>query len=497
MEVWLLFLILGVLTYALIRRTVPSGNKAPLGLLWLVMMLPASSWLVWILIFGASRPMPLLVMLPLLILSPVLYWSLLDWGKPSVDSPTETAPPPTAIALDNLEAPTDEAQKTALRPISNQEEEALRDCFPWGVYYLQNIDYYPQAILCRGKLRAVPQEAYQTIRTNVEQLFGDRFIVVFQESFRGQPFFALVPNPWKAAAESGQAEPIFRPDLAIALVLITLFTTVVMGLELQNVGAEIVQNNPAMLWQGLPYGVVLMALLGLHELAHYWTAAHYQVKTTLPYFVPIPFFIGTLGAYIQRKSPIPHRQALFDIAASGSWLGMIITVICLWIGLHFSEVVPLPEKATLLSFQEFDPRFSLLFGLISRLALGSQLTPEMGVHLHPVAIAAYVAFMLGGLQLLPIGQLDGGLITHAVFGQRTAGIIAQITRLCMMAIAFVQPQFLFLAVFALLMPITNQPALNDVTELDNRRDLIGMATLVLVALIFLPIPNSITTWLNF
>ncbi|MBV5260807.1 site-2 protease family protein [Synechococcus moorigangaii CMS01] len=503
MEVWLLFIILGVLTYALIRRTVPPENKAPLGLLWLVMMLPASAWLVWILILGTSQPMPLLVMLLLLIISPLMYWSLLDWGKPPQDQTPEASPPPRGsgtpnLDLEQLELPAPPKETTKLRPISTQEEEALRDCFPWGMYYLQHIDYYPQAILCRGKLRAVPQDAYQTIRENIEKLFGDRFIVVFQENLRGQPFFALVPNPWKAAQQAQtKEEPLTRPDLAIALTLITLFTTTVMGLELQGVAPDVIQQNPSILWQGLPYSLLLIAILGCHELAHYGAAVYYKIKTTLPYFVPIPFFIGTLGAYTQRRSPIPHRQALFDFAAAGSWVGMLLTLPCLWVGLRLSQVVPLPEEATLLAFNEFDPRFSLLLGLMSRLALGSQFTPEMALDLHPVAIAGYVALMLGGLQLLPIGQLDGGLMTHAVFGQRTAGIIAQITRICMIAIAFVQPNFLFLAIFALLMPIANQPALNDVTDLDNRRDLLGMFTLVFVALIFLPLPTGLSSWLNF
>ncbi|ANV87388.1 site-2 protease family protein [Picosynechococcus sp. PCC 7117] len=504
MEVWLLFFVMGVLTYALIRRTVPPENKAPLSLLWLVMMLPASAWLVWILIFGATQPMPLLLMLPLLILSPFMYWSLLDWGKPKPDESADPSPPPAtpqtpSLDLEKLDqAAALKKEGSKLRPISTKEEKALRDCFPWGVYYLQNIDYYPQAILCRGKLRAVPQEAYQTIRDNIEQLFGDRFIVVFQESLRGQPFFALVPNPWKAAQQSQtKEEPLTRPDLAIALVLITLFTTTVMGLELQGVAPEVIQQNPSMLWQGLPYGLLLVAILGCHELGHYGAAAYYKIKTTLPYFVPIPFFIGTLGAYTQRKSPIPHRQALFDFAVAGSWVGMLLTLPCLWVGLGLSQVVPLPEESTLLAFNEFNPRFSLLLGLMSRLALGNQFTPDMALDLHPVAIAGYMALMLGGLQLLPIGQLDGGLMTHAVFGQRTASIIAQVTRICMIAIAFVQPNFLFLAIFALLMPIANQPALNDVTDLDNRRDLLGMFTLVFVALIFLPLPAGLSNWLNF
>ncbi|AFY36819.1 peptidase M50 [[Leptolyngbya] sp. PCC 7376] len=507
MEVWLLFFIMGMLTYALIRRTVPPENKAPIGLLWLVMMLPASSWLIWILIYGASVPMPILAMLPLLIISPITYWSLIEWGKPPTkegeDKPqTDEKLPDAATLANRISLKKEELKnlnkpKKANRPISSKEEEALRQCFPWGTFYLQNIDYYPQAVICKGKLRAVPKDAYQTIRTNIENLFGDRFVVVFQESFKGQPFFALVPNPWKAEQESENQEPLTRPLLAIALMLITVFTTTVMGLELQNVDPEILQQNPDLLWQGLPYGLLIVLIFGLHELGHYFVGLYYKVKAHLPYFVPIPFFVGTLGAYTQRKSPIPHRQALFDISAAGSFIGMVITLPCLWIGLSLSQVVPLPEEATLLTLNEFDPRFSFLLALISRLAMGAQFTTDMAIDLHPVAIAGYVAFIFGGMQLLPIGQLDGGLMTHAVFGQRTAGVIAQVTRLCMIAIAFVQPNFVFLAVFAILMPLAHQPALNDVTDLDNRRDILGIVNLVFVMLIFLPLPGAIATWLNF
>ncbi|NJN72217.1 MAG: site-2 protease family protein [Limnothrix sp. RL_2_0] len=505
MEVWLLFFIMGLLTYALIRRTVPSENKAPIGLLWLVMMLPSSSWLIWILIYGSTVPMPLAAMLPLLILSPVMYWSLLEWGRPkqedlqkSSDSTADGEEKKAGISLKKEDKADSKTEKKTPRPINDEEEEALKDCFPWGVYYLQTIDYYPQAVICKGRLRGVPKEAYRIISDNIEKLFGDRFIVVFQESLKGQPFFALVPNPWKVAADSGTStDPLNRPVMAIALALITVFTTTVMGLEIQNVDPEVLQQNPSMLWQGLPYGLLIVLIFGVHELTHYFTAAYYKVKADLPYFVPIPFFVGTMGAYTQRKSPIPHRQALFDISAFGSWVGMALTLPCLWIGLSLSQVVPLPEESTLLTFDGFDPRFSFLLALISRLAMGVRLTTEMGIDLHPVAIAGYVAFMFGGMQLLPIGQLDGGHMIHAVFGQRTAGIIAQIARFVMIMIAFVEPNFIFLAVFAILMPIGNQPALNDVTELDNRRDILGMATLAFVMLIFLPLPGAIANWLNF
>ncbi|MFM7712773.1 MAG: site-2 protease family protein, partial [Microcystis sp.] len=121
--------------------------------------------------------------------------------------------------------------------------KSLRDCFPWGVYYLQNIDYRPQAILCRGKLRAVPEEAYQVIKNNVEKVFGDRFLLLFQESFQGQPFFALVANPWQQKTETIETEKVTRPLLALGLLLLTILTTTVVGAGLSGITAQQLENN--------------------------------------------------------------------------------------------------------------------------------------------------------------------------------------------------------------------------------------------------------------
>lgn len=103
----------------------------------------------------------------------------------------------------------------SLRPITKQEETDLRNCFPWGVYYLQHLEYRPQAVLCRGQLRTNPDTAYQTVRNNIEAEFGDRFFVIFQESFSGKPFFALVPNPYTKKEGKSQLESLTQPGLAL------------------------------------------------------------------------------------------------------------------------------------------------------------------------------------------------------------------------------------------------------------------------------------------
>ena len=491
MEMWLLLGILGGFTYFIVKRSVAKITTTPIWLIWLVLMTPALIWTGWTLIYGEDTPMPAFLLIGPFVICPFLYWWLVQKGRVT---PQESSPSPLEkanLVLENIDNP---APKNDLKPITAEEEKSLRDCFPWGIYYLQNIDYRPQAILCRGKLRAVPEEAYQVIKNNVEKVFGDRFLLLFQESFQGQPFFALVANPWQQKTETIETEKVTRPFLALGLLLLTILTTTVVGAGLSGINAQQLENNSSLLLQGLPYSLGLIAILGLHEFSHYFTAVKYKIKTTLPYFIPIPFFLGTFGAFIQMRSPVPTRKALFDVAVAGPLGGIIIAIPLLFWGLSLSEIVPLTNQSSLLNFQALNPQFSFLLSIVAKLALGSDLIAGKAIHLHPLAVAGYVGIIVTALNLMPVGQLDGGHIVHAMYGQKTAIIIGQLTRLFMFILALVQPDFLLWAIILLLMPVSDQPALNDVTELDNKRDLLGLFSLALLLSILLPLPEAGARW---
>lgn len=491
MEMWLLLGILGGFTYFMVKRSVAKITTTPVWLIWLVLMTPALIWTGWTLIYGQDTPMPAFLLIGPFVICPFLYWWLVQKGRVT---PQESSPSPLEkanLVLENIDNP---APKNDLKPITAEEEKSLRDCFPWGIYYLQNIDYRPQAILCRGKLRAVPEEAYQVIKSNVEKVFGDRFLLLFQESFQGQPFFALVANPWQQKTETIETEKVTRPFLALGLLLLTILTTTVVGAGLSGITAQQLENNSSLLLQGLPYSLGLIAILGLHEFSHYFTAVKYKIKTTLPYFIPIPFFLGTFGAFIQMRSPVPTRKALFDVAVAGPLGGIIIAIPLLFWGLSLSEIVPLTNQSSLLNFQALNPQFSFLLSIVAKLALGSNLIAGKAIHLHPLAVAGYVGIIVTALNLMPVGQLDGGHIVHAMYGQKTAIIIGQLTRLFMFILALVQPDFLLWAIILLLMPVSDQPALNDVTELDNKRDLLGLFSLALLLSILLPLPEAVARW---
>ena len=484
MTLLLVLILLSIITYAVVQRSISNITKTPVWLCWLVMMFPAFLWTGWVYIVGDEEPIPIILLLIPLIVCPLLYGWLIQKGKIT----------PQESSTEKKEALPNKPEVSLARPIDNEEETTLRNCFPWNIYYLQNIDYRPQAILCRGKLKTVPEEAYQKIKKNVEGAFGDRFFLIFQESLRGQPFFALVPNP-QAKKNNSNTEQLTRPGLALFLLLVTVLTTTVAGVEFGGFELEQIESQPEILTQGLLYSIPLLLIIGIHELAHYWATVAYNIRCSLPYMIPLPFFLGTLGAFVYKRSPIPHRRALFDTAISGSIAGFVVTLPFLFWGLSQSQAVPLDES-NLFNFTALDPRLSFLFAIFAKGALGSQLEPGMAVNLHPTAIAAYIGLLFVAFNLMPVGQLNGGHIVHAVFGQRMAVAIGQIARILALFFALVHSSFWVWTIILWFMPLLDRPALNDITELNNWRDFCGLLALGLLLLIILPLPVPIANLLN-
>ena len=481
---WLL--LLGIFTYFVVQRSVASITRTPVWLLWVVMMTPAFILTAWSLTQGQDEPFPPGFLLSLFIICPLMYWFLIQWGRFPLAKSSIPGKGPQSVAEQLNPTP-----KPTLRPIDKEEEANLQQCFPWSVFYLQHIEYRPQAMICRGQLRTSSGVAYRTIKENIESQFGDRFLVVFQEGLNGKPFFALVPNP-QTKEKSQKADALNRPGLALALLLTTLLTTTAAGLYIAGVTETQLQETPMLFLTGLPYALALMAILGTHEFGHYLAARYYRIRATLPYFIPFPFFLGTLGAFIQLRSPVPNRRALFDVGIAGPVAGLIMTLPILWWGLSHSELVMMPKDASLLNFEALDPSASILLALMTKLALGSSLTSAMAIKLHPLAVAGCLGLVVTALNLMPVGQLDGGHIVHAMFGQRAGARIGQISRLLVLGLAFVHREFMLWAILLFFIPAVDEPALNDVSELNDQRDFWGLLALSILVMIVLPAPKALT-----
>jgi len=286
-----------------------------------------------------------------------------------------------------------------------------------------------------------------------------------------------------SAEEFSQPAEIQRrfPWINLTLFIITVFTTLMAGALHQGVD---LLRNPSGLWVGAPYSFTLMAILLTHEMGHYLSSRYHHVEATLPYFIPAPpnpFFIGTFGAFIRMTSPITNRRALLDIGASGPIAGFVIAILAVAVGLYQSPVIEAPDSVGL---RLGEP---LIFTMISYITLGP-IPDQYNVLLHPIAFAGWIGLFVTALNLIPIGQLDGGHIIYAVFGRHHRAVsISMILILIFMGIVS-WPGWLLWAVIPLIFGIGHPQLINPEIPLDRRRRVIGWISLAILVLTFTPSP---------
>jgi Zn-dependent protease len=255
----------------------------------------------------------------------------------------------------------------------------------------------------------------------------------------------------------------------------------------------VVLRTPALWLIGVPYALTLLTILGVHEMGHYVMARRHKANVTLPYFIPMPFGLGTMGALIRLKSPIKNRKQLFDIGVAGPLAGLAVAIPLLIIGLSLSPVEFVGRAAP--GTQEGN---SILYAVLKFLIKGQWL-PGGGydVIINAIAFPAWFGLIVTMINLLPIGQLDGGHIIYALFGrvQWQVALVAEIILLGLGTyLAFTTGQilnvWLLWAILAQVFGLRHPPPLDDLTPLDRKRKLIGWATIVIFFLIFTPLPFS-------
>jgi membrane-associated protease RseP (regulator of RpoE activity) len=240
--------------------------------------------------------------------------------------------------------------------------------------------------------------------------------------------------------------------------------------------------DPRIVGLSFLYAIVLMAILLAHELGHYLMCRRYGISATLPFFIPAPTLIGTLGAFIKIRSRITRKHMLFDIGAAGPLAGFVPALPALIIGLALSKIVPsVPREEALIFGEPLLLRFASLF-----LLKGAG--PGLDVVLHPVAFAGWVGVLVTSLNLLPLGQLDGGHIAYAVFGPKNR-TISKIVLGALLAMAMIFWTGWLILFFLLLIMGLNHPRVGDEeAPLGRRRTVIAAAIAVIFVLSFIPAP---------
>jgi membrane-associated protease RseP (regulator of RpoE activity) len=287
-----------------------------------------------------------------------------------------------------------------------------------------------------------------------------------------------------AAPEIDVSEPVASGPLSYILYVPEYYLRIVGAL------LSFAIAHPPLLIEGLTFSSSLLAILTAHEMGHYLACRRYGVKATLPFFIPAPplFLAGTFGAFIKMKSPIPSRRALFDIGLAGPLAGFVALLPFALAGVLSLQAAP-PNTGSTIFFN--DP---LLFRMIAKMS-GANLAEASP---NPYYMAAWIGLLVTSLNLMPVGQLDGGHGTFAVFGPRAHKRIGQVAFIVMALIALLgyvwygSPSgFVFTLLLAIMMRVRH-PAPEAMEPLGAKRMVVAIITLVVFVLSFWPFPITLT-----
>jgi membrane-associated protease RseP (regulator of RpoE activity) len=374
-----------------------------------------------------------------------------------------------------------------------------------------------ELIAFRGPLYTTPEEAFERVFERFENL---DYTAMLAED--GRENYQIV------AAEGVVRSKPGRSWVNIVLFLITVLTTMMAGLS-----SDINPLDPRWYISGLPFAVALLGILLAHELSHYFVARRYGSPVSLPYFVPMPVSIlGTMGAVILQRAPMRDRKALFDIGIAGPLAGFIVAVPLLIVGLLFTQVGHpsefMDQSGVLQRLEEQCERAegvaevvceafsgqemqslqegnSILY-LLAKYTVFGRVLPDRqtgeDVWLSqpvspggPIVFAAWAGLFVTALNLLPIGQLDGGHVTYALLGRR-AWVLAYVVVAMLAGLGIylllmgnpAWPTWIIWAGLAILLGPRHPPPLNDATRVGTKRTLVGILMLVIFVLTFVPIP---------
>lgn len=331
----------------------------------------------------------------------------------------------------------------------------------------------PDFVRFRGKFLADPADCFDELR-RIFEVHGYTPLIREEEER-----VALIALPG-----------IFNPSepsrwINLALLIATIFSTLLVG-TLYSVDST---DQVWQLWRGWPFALSIMLILGTHEMGHYVAARYHKVPVTLPYFIPMPLsIIGTMGAFIRLQAPVKNKRALLDVGAAGPIAGLLVALPLLILGLYTSDTGPIAPGALL-------EGNSLLYAM-TKVAIFGQILPTNGidVQLNQVAWAAWVGLLVTGINLIPLGQLDGGHIAYALWGEKAKALFWPIVAVLLLVTSYSflrgTPTYTWLLWVGLLMFFGRSYAqpLDDLTVLDSRRQVVAIISLLLFLAVFVPLP---------
>jgi membrane-associated protease RseP (regulator of RpoE activity) len=479
----------GILAWGFFRAR-PYGK---LGILsWLqsvVLMAP------WLLIFGLAAVgvmLNLAVVLLLLVISTAVYIGLGNQVRPlrqeylmskraatiaqsqnpdsaTSDNSDTSASPPSPMAP----APNESSDVV---PIPTEDLKAIQSIFGIDTFFATETIPYQEGAIFRGNLRTEPEEAYTKLSASLQERLGDRYRLFLIENQEGKPVVIVLPT-----SRDPQPMTIAQKILAVVLILVTISTCLESaGLML---GFDLYDNLPRV-WETVPFAAGILAVLVVHEIAHWVIAKRHNVRLSLPFYIPT-LQLGSFGALTRFESVLPNRNVLFDVAFAGPAAGGLLSFGMLLTGLILSH------KGSLFQLPSQFFQGSILVGTLARVVLNESLQEPI-VDVNPLVVLGWLGLVITALNLLPAGQLDGGRIVQSIYGRKTASRTTIGTLVLLGLASLVNALALYWAVLILfLQRDLERPCSNELTEPDDARAALGLLALFLMVVTLLPLTPSL------
>lgn len=361
-------------------------------------------------------------------------------------------------------------------PIPAEDLKAIQSIFSIDTFFATETIPYQEGAIFRGNLRTEAEEAYAKLSENLQERLGDRYRMFLIENQDGKPVVIVLPS-------SRDPQPMTIPQkiLAVVLVLVTISTC------LESAGLMLgfdFYAEPQRINETLPFAAGIIAVLTIHEIAHWVIARRYQVRLSLPFFIPT-LQLGSFGALTRIESILPNRNVLFDIAFAGPAAGGIASFAMLLTGLLLSH------KGSLFQLPSQFFQGSILVGTLARVVLSESLQDPI-VDVNPLVVLGWLGLVITALNLLPAGQLDGGRIVQSIYGRKVASRTTIGTLILLGLASLVNQLALYWAILILfLQRDLERPCSNELTEPDDARAALGLLALFLMVVTLLPLTPSL------
>jgi membrane-associated protease RseP (regulator of RpoE activity) len=388
----------------------------------------------------------------------------------SVAQPSQSEAAPTAKAL-----PTD-SDASDVVTIPDADLTAIKSIFGIDTFFATETIAYQEGAVFRGNLRGQPEEAYAKLSTNLQTKLGDRYRLFLVENQDTKPVVIVLPS-----ANDPQTTTLSQKLLAVALGLFTIAACLESGSLM--LGFDLF-NEPQRVTETIPLALGIISILAVHEIAHWAIARRYQVRLSWPFFIPT-LQIGSFGALTRFESLLPNRNVLFDIAFAGPAAGGLLSLVMLISGLLLSH------KGSLFQLPSQFLQGSILVGTLARVVLQESLQQPL-VDVSPLVVLGWLGLVITALNLMPVGQLDGGRIVQAVYGRKIASRTTIATLIILGLASLVNPLAFYWALILLFLQRNlERPCLNELTEPDDARAALALLALFLMVVTLLPLTPSL------